>query len=156
MTDQTFLADCMLGKLARWLRIVGYDTRYFRHAEDHTLIAVARFEGRTLLTKDQALFKRAQEIAYFVQAESLTLQLREILLHFGLPLRLSHTRCPSCNAALLPVPPQKAKAHVPLFVSLSFEEFKQCPHCQKIYWPGTHWQRILQICQELPDPKTPF
>ncbi|MCX7667793.1 MAG: Mut7-C RNAse domain-containing protein [Atribacterota bacterium] len=151
MTEEKFLADCMLGKLARWLRIVGYDTKYFRHAEDHTLIAVARFEGRVLLTRDRALFQRAKEIAHLIQTESLEHQLREVLLCFGLPLRLSLARCPSCNTALLTVSPQEVKSQVPLFVSLSFEEFKQCPLCQKIYWPGTHWQKIVQFCQEFPD-----
>ncbi|NSW77334.1 MAG: Mut7-C RNAse domain-containing protein [Candidatus Atribacteria bacterium] len=150
MTEEKFLADCMLGKLARWLRIVGYDTKYFRHAEDHTLIAVARFEGRMLLTKDRALFQRAKEITYFIKAESLEYQLKEVLSHFKLSLRLSFARCPSCNATLLSVSPQEAKSRVPLFVSLSFEEFKQCPLCQKIYWPGTHWQKIVQFCQEFP------
>ncbi|MGC8777940.1 MAG: Mut7-C RNAse domain-containing protein, partial [Candidatus Caldatribacteriaceae bacterium] len=83
MTEEKFLADCMLGKLARWLRIAGYDTKYLPHSEDRKLIAIARFEGRVLLTKDQALFRRAKEIAYLVQAESLGHQLKEILTHFG-------------------------------------------------------------------------
>jgi|YNPMSStandDraft_2_1061718.scaffolds.fasta_scaffold00068_33 uncharacterized protein with PIN domain len=151
MTQEKFLADCMLGKLARWLRIAGYDTRYFRYAEDHKLIAIARFEGRILLTRDRALSQRAKEIAYFVQAESLEHQLKEVLTRFDLPLRLSLARCPDCNATLLDASFQEVKLKIPLFVSLSFQEFKKCPLCQKVYWPGTHWQKITAFYQGLPE-----
>lgn len=140
----------MLGKLARWLRIAGYDTAYLRHSEDHQLIALARFEGRILLTRDRALSERAKEVAYFVQAESLEDQLREVFLHFHLFLRPTLTRCPSCNHTLLAASPQEVKSRVPLFVFLSFQEFKACPLCTKVYWPGTHWQRIVRLCQKLP------
>lgn len=149
MTKDKFVADCMLGKLARWLRITGYDTKYFRHFEDHKLLAIARFEGRILLTKDIALFKRAKEIAYLVQTEPLENQLKEIFTQFGLWPRFSLARCPRCNEILFSVCAQEIKPQIPLFVFLSFQEFKQCPLCQKVYWPGTHWQKIDAICHEL-------
>ncbi|MEN3202206.1 MAG: Mut7-C RNAse domain-containing protein [Atribacterota bacterium] len=145
-----FLADCMLGKLTRWLRILGYDVTYFRNLEDKKLLAIARLEKRILLTKDRALATSGREWAYFVQAETVSEQLLELKRTFHLSFPLP-PRCPSCNEVLYDISPEEARKNVPLFVALSFSNFKRCPRCQKTFWPGTHWQRVQKLCQELLD-----
>jgi len=144
MTLPKFLADCMLGKLARWLRILGYDTKYARYLDDPKIIALARFEHRILLTKDTHLAKRAPDVAYFVSSSRVEEQVQEIIKAFQLPYPTPFSRCPHCNELLFDLPPEEAKKEIPLFVSLTFSQFKKCPRCHRIYWPGTHWQRIMQ------------
>jgi len=139
-----FLADCMLGKLARWLRILGYDTKYFRYLDDPQIVALARFEHRTLLTKDQALAKSASDVAYLVSPSRVEEQIQEVLKTFRLTYPTPFPRCPYCNELLFDLSQEEAKKEVPLFVSLTFFQFKKCPRCHRIYWPGTHWQRIIQ------------
>jgi len=139
-----FLADCMLGKLARWLRILGYDTKYFHYLDDAKIIALARFEHRIILTKDRDLAKRASDITYLVSSSRVEEQVQEVITAFHLPYLTSFTRCPHCNELLFDLPPEEAKKEVPLFVSLTFSQFKKCPKCHRIYWPGTQWQKIIQ------------
>ncbi|MBC7216587.1 MAG: Mut7-C RNAse domain-containing protein [Candidatus Caldatribacterium sp.] len=145
-----FIADCMLGKLARWLRILGYDVAYFRNLEDKKLLAIALLEKRILLTKDRALAASGKEWAYFVVSETLPEQLLELKKTFHLTFPLP-PRCPFCNETLLDISQEEARRNVPLFVALSFTNFKQCPLCQRTFWPGTHWQRIQKLCQEFLD-----
>ncbi|MCS7242720.1 MAG: Mut7-C RNAse domain-containing protein [Candidatus Caldatribacterium sp.] len=145
-----FLADSMLGKLARWLRILGHDVAYFRDLEDKKLLAIARLEKRILLTKDRALAAFGRESAYLVRAETIPEQLLELKRAFRLSFSLP-PRCPYCNEPLNDISLEEARKDVPLFVALSFSAFKRCPSCRRIFWPGTHWQRIQQFCQGFPD-----
>lgn len=147
METTRFLADCMLGKLARWLRILGYDIAYFRYLEDNKLLAIALLEKRILLTKDRALAALGREWAYYVKAETPLEQLLELKNTFGLTFPLP-PRCPFCNVPLQDVPPEEAKKDVPLFVSVSFHSFRRCPSCGKVFWPGTHWDKIQRTCQK--------
>lgn len=146
METTRFLADCMLGKLVRWLRILGYDVAYFRYLEDNKLLAIALLEKRVLLTKDRTLAALGREWAYYVRGETLPEQLLELKNTFGLTFSLP-PRCSLCNVPLQDVPPEEAKKDVPLFVSVSFHSFRRCPSCGKVFWPGTHWNKIQKICQ---------
>ncbi|MDI3542817.1 MAG: uncharacterized protein PWP57_420 [Candidatus Atribacteria bacterium] len=144
MVIPKFLADCMLGKLARWLRILGYDTKYLRYLDDAKIIALARFEHRILLTKDRDLAKRAPDVAYLIFSSRVEEQVQEVINAFRLTCLTHLTRCPHCNELLFDLPPEEAKKEIPLFVSLTFSQFKKCPKCHRIYWPGTHWQKIIR------------
>ncbi|MCX6089576.1 MAG: Mut7-C RNAse domain-containing protein [Candidatus Atribacteria bacterium] len=144
-----FLVDCMLGKLARWLRIMGFDTLYVRYIDDRKILAQARFENRMILTKDTGLFQKAGKLGYFVQSEQYGEQLREIMVAFYLLPGPFFCRCPACNTLLCEVSQDEAKNTVPLYVSRSFSSFKKCPKCHKMYWPGTHWQGMKKICQRV-------
>lgn len=146
--EQKFLVDAMLGKLARWLRILGYDTEYVRYLDDPQIIALARYQKRTLLTKDLTMVQRAPDITYLVKSEKWESQVKETIQVFRLNADSFLSRCPECNQKLIEISSKEAKKSVPLFVAHTFQQFKKCPQCQKVYWNGTHWQRIAILCHE--------
>ncbi len=136
----TFVADCMLGRLARWLRIFGFDVLYFPRIEDGALLGVARREGRVLLTRDRGLLERtAGRPALLVASEKWEDQLVQVLETFGLKDRLApHTRCLDCNALLKPVSRERARNLASPFVVERGDAFSLCAECGRLYWKGSH------------------
>ena len=147
-----FFADCMLGRLARWMRAVGLDTLYERNIEDEDLLERCRSEGRILLTRDTLLVKRAAEVeALLVVSEDAREQLRQVMNHFNLPLRreMLFGRCTHCNHLVEEVGKEKIKGRVPPYVYKTEQRFTWCPNCDKLFWRGTHRKRFLK--QVFPD-----
>jgi uncharacterized protein with PIN domain len=144
MDEPRFVADVMLGRLARWLRALGCDTLYFRDAPDARLLGLALRESRRLLTRDAALARRARALGFLVRAERLDDQLREVAtgcdLSGGRPLR----RCLECNAVLAPAPPATVQERVPPYTLATQREFWRCPVCHRVFWPGSHAAGILR------------
>jgi len=150
MTDrERFVVDCMLGTLAKWLRIVGYDTLYRPYAADHELVRLARAEGRILLTRDRGIMHRRGVRALFIEDETVSAQLAQVTALFSLPEGERFSRCPVCNTVLEAVPRHAAWGQVPPFVFCSHEEFKLCPDCGRFYWRGTHWQDMTRKLERL-------
>ncbi len=146
-----FIADCMLGKLARWLRAVGYDAAYERSITDDALIARARSEDRILLTRDTRLVKRrALPPHLLVQSSHPPAQLRETIEAFGLEVDPSIllTRCLLCNAATRDIPRVEARDEVPPYVFRTQRRFARCPQCRRIYWRATHVAGMLDWLEE--------
>jgi uncharacterized protein with PIN domain len=142
--DPRFFADAMLGRLARWLRILGYDTRYEAHVEDAVLVQRALREERVILTRDRALPEEFRVPALvLVEAERPEEQLRELVTRFGLDTegRL-FTRCSRCNGVLKPAPRHLIAGRVPPRVLRDHDRFKRCPGCGRVYWEGSHADRI--------------
>jgi len=144
-----FLADAMLGKLVRWLRILGYDTEYLPLSQDADLLQTAADDDRTLLTRDVALHREAVRRgvgSILLQAHSIRGQLKE--LSPTISLSLSNSRCPICNGelALNRVGP---KAPRPLQPPASRGEMWHCVCCGKIYWNGRHWDSITEILADI-------
>ncbi|MGC9347059.1 MAG: Mut7-C RNAse domain-containing protein [Anaerolineae bacterium] len=140
----SFVADAMLGKLARWLRYLGYDTVYLRE-DDATIAYTARAEDRVLLTRDRGLAQHRGLRTILVASQSLDDQLRQVVDQVGLPPEETRPRCMDCNAPLVSIPRATAKAQVPPYVARTHEVFDQCPECGKIYWRGTHRQGIEEL-----------
>lgn len=136
------LADGMLGRLARWLRILGYDTAFERRADDWALVRRARAEGRLLLTRDHELAARRGISALLIESENLTSQLRQVVAVVGPSLEGAFTRCPVCNEPLISLSRQAAGGRVPPHVHRTQQEFRLCPVCERVYWRGTHWERM--------------
>ena len=136
------LCDHMLGSLARWLRFMGYDTAYPEPGPDRILIQRAEAEGRILLTRDKELAGRAPE-AVLIRSDRLEEQIREVAA--VLPLRVVDplSRCSICNAALLAVPGDAVGTIVPEGVRSRLRAFWQCPSCQRVYWRGSHWDKMI-------------
>jgi uncharacterized protein with PIN domain len=141
MEPPCLLADAMLGRLARWLRLLGYDTAYWRDGSDAALIRQARAEGRLILTRDHQLAGRRGVAALLVTAETLDEQIAEVraalALLGGNPQPF--TRCPECNSILADLPRPAARDLVPPYVWHTQLEFRRCPDCGRVYWKGTHW-----------------
>lgn len=141
-----FAADSMLGRLARWLRILGYDTFYLREGDDESLLRLAQAEGRWLLTRDAGLAARATVPRLIrVEATRLEAQLREVLTKAGLPLEGGErlTRCPVCNGSLAAVERSAVEGRVPPHVYATHRVFHVCTACGKLYWQGSHLRRIV-------------
>jgi uncharacterized protein len=146
-----FVADVMLGRLARWLRIAGFDVLYSNRFTDDELVALSRREGRILLSRDtRLLVRKAVERFIFLESESVQSQLRQVFecTHVAsLPEVL--TRCLSCNDILAEVARESVRAKVPPFVFETQGHFKSCPNCARIYWAGTHRQSVLRTLEKL-------
>jgi uncharacterized protein with PIN domain len=148
-----FIADGMLGKLARWLRMMGHDVRYSTAFEDDDLLALAKKERRIILTRDLELYQRAVAKgvgALYVEGKTEAERLAELAKRFGVPLRinLEESRCPNCNTKLRSTPKEKIAGKVEKNTYLHYDEFWRCPRCGQVYWQGAHWGRIRITLQE--------
>jgi uncharacterized protein with PIN domain len=137
-----FVADAMLGTLAKWLRILGYDTHFDPELDDHQLVRLARGQDRVLLTRDRELVRRRGLCVLLVSSEQLDAQIDQVLADLELEPDRSFSRCPVCNTLLAEIDCETARSRVPAYVARTHKTFKSCPTCQRIYWRGSHWQRI--------------
>jgi uncharacterized protein with PIN domain len=128
--------------LAKWLRILGYDTLYDPALDDNQLVRLARAENRVLLTRDRALAGRRGIQILLVASEDLDEQIGQVLGDLDLVPDRSFSRCPVCNEPLATIDRQAARAQVPAYVAQTHETFRHCPACRRVYWRGTHWQRM--------------
>lgn len=149
-----FVADAMLGRLARWLRILGYDTAYEKIIEDDTLIARAIEENRWLLTRDRCLTLRKllRGRHTLIISDHLDEQLRQLRDELHLPLDLSVVRgyrCADCNQRLVVIPREEAISKVPPLVAEQHHRLMQCRYCGRVYWPGMHWTNIRRQLAQL-------
>ena len=137
-----FAVDCMLGKLAKWLRILGFDTVYYSRIQDEALLSLARREGRILLTRDYRLSLRLPgEQVVFIVSDAWPAQLRQVLDKFQLKNSINpYSRCLECNCLLQPTSREAVRQLVPYFVYTQVNEFSICPQCSRVYWRGTHFQ----------------
>lgn len=135
------LVDAMLGRLAKWLRLLGYDAEYWRDGSDEALIARARAEDRLIITRDRGLAGRRGIQAVLVQAEDLDGQIAEVRELLGDTAR-PFTRCPECNGSLVPLAHADARDLVPPYVWHTQHEFRRCGDCGRVYWKGTHWPAL--------------
>jgi uncharacterized protein with PIN domain len=144
-----FLADAMLGRLATWLRVLGYDAEYDR-AEDRVLVERARREARILLTRDTGLLSRRDLPRHlFIRSDAVQEQVRQVLQAYRLVPSPDGGRCLRCNVLLQPCARAEAQGRVPDFVWATQEAFAACPRCGRIYWAGTHHRRMREQIRAL-------
>jgi len=136
------LADGMLGRLARWLRLLGYDTAYENDADDLHLARRARAEGRILLTRDRALAARRGLRTLLIESEVVEEQVRQVWQILGPPPDPALSRCSLCNLPLQPVPRDEVADRVPPYVLRTHRAFHICPGCGRVYWAGTHLEQM--------------
>lgn len=143
----TFIADAHLGGLARLMRMLGFDTLYDNAYADDAILDIAATERRVILTRDRELLKRREVLrGAFVHARQSEAQLREVVRRFDLERRARpFTLCLHCNVALLPVETAWATARVPERVAAHYREFMRCPGCERIFWQGSHWERMREM-----------
>jgi len=144
MEPPRFAVDKMLGRLATWLRLLGIDAAYGPHLSGRTLLRVARRECRIVLTRDTHLARAAAGVPLlFVVGDRFRDQLHQVLTTFHIdPFPTMLTRCSRCNEPLEELPRERAAPFVPAYVRETAERFVQCPRCRRIYWPGTHAERM--------------
>lgn len=147
-----FIADSMLGRLARWMRILGCDVEYYPRIEDSDLVDRAFREGRLILTRDTLLIKRrkAKGNSFLVEGNSYKDQLRQVVRHFSIdPHKNFLTRCIECNLPLGDMEKEDIKGSVPEYVYQTQDVFRTCPHCYKIYWPATHREEMFENLKKI-------
>lgn len=149
--EPRFIADVMLGRLAKWLRIAGFDVLYSNRFSDDELVALSRSQGRILLSRDtRLLVRRTVRQFIFLESEKVQEQIRQILKTTevaGLPGIL--TRCLECNETLAEISKDGLQGSVPPFVFRTQAKFKLCARCNKIFWAGTHRQAVLRTLARL-------
>lgn len=138
-----FYVDAMLGRLARWLRVLGYDTAFDAAVQDADLVRQALSEGRVILTRDRGLPQEWRVENFLVlEEEELPAQLKRVIRQFGLDREELFTRCVACNGMLTPAEPQDVTTDVPSRILLKHDRFTRCRHCGRVFWEGSHARRI--------------
>jgi hypothetical protein len=143
----------MLGKLARWLRMLGQDVAYNIQLDDNELLDLAKKESRVILSKDLELYRRAtaRDIdAFFVEGKSESERLAEVAKRYGLRLSIDmeKSRCPVCNTKLSATPKEQLSGELQKNTFTHYEKFWKCPNCGQIYWQGAHWKQISNTLNE--------
>jgi uncharacterized protein with PIN domain len=139
-----FLADAMLARLARWLRVLGFDTAFDPALPDRELVALAAAEDRVLLTRDRHLVEHLRPArALLIRSDAPLAQLRDTIeaFHLERPAELFR-RCLVCNTELVAVPPDEAADRIPPGARVFSDDVRCCPTCGRLYWSGSHTRRM--------------
>ena len=144
-TPPIYIADCHLGKLAKYLRVMGFDILYFNTIDDNNLIELADKQERIILTRDRALHEREKAPTFYLKSINNLEQLQELQKQFSIKKYKLLSRCIICNTLLKSVEKSKVEDKIPQKVKLYFSEFEVCPTCNRIYWHGDHYKRMMNI-----------
>ncbi len=148
--EPRFAADAMLGRLARWLRVIGADTAYEPDVEDAALARLAWEEDRIVLTRDRALPAEWRlPRVLLLDSEAPLEQLRQVADAWGLEWRgRLFRRCTLCNARLVPLEAAALRGRVHERVAREQRRFAECPACRRVYWEGSHTRRMRQVLEQ--------
>ncbi len=152
-----FLADTHLGRLAAYLRLMGFDTVYGHNLGDRDLARLASEDRRILLTRDRGLLMRsAVTHGYWLRQTDPRRQLPEVLERFDLASQVApFTRCLRCNTPLAAASKEEVAGRLPRGVLERYEDFHQCPGCGRIYWEGSHHRRMSELIAAVLRPRQP-
>ncbi|MBN1862155.1 MAG: Mut7-C RNAse domain-containing protein [Dehalococcoidales bacterium] len=150
ITSPRFIVDHNVGKLARWLRMMGYDTRLFSGDNDSHMVALAREEKRVILTRDTQIMKRrvvtsGRVAAIFIESDEPERQIRQVITALDLdPQYRPFSLCLECNHPLEARSKAEVAELVPPYVFRTQSQYMACPRCHRIYWRGTHWRAMTE------------
>ena len=139
-----FIVTKELGRLARWLRILGFDTVYYSEDTQGTLVIRALSEGRVVVTRRRKTIGSLEKTTIVIRSDKIKAQLREVMeeLHLVIDESKMFTRCTICNKILESIDKNEVKESIPEYVFKTHNEFMKCASCGRIYWQGTHWGNI--------------
>ncbi len=141
-----FIADVMVGKLARWLRTLGFDTSYSNRYVDDEIVRIAEGEDRVILTRDTGLAARRNRArCILIESGAYAEQLRQVLRVLAIDPKLleAFSRCIECNVPLSDVEKESVAGDVPPYVYRTQERFARCSSCGRVYWRGTHVEAMI-------------
>jgi hypothetical protein len=146
-----FIADVHLGRLARYLRMAGFDVLYRNDFTDREIARIASETRRVVLTRDRGLLEHKRVTRFhWVRSVRPREQLREVLGRFGLADRARpFTRCLECNGRIVAVPKRKIEAELPPRTRTYYERFFRCAACRRVYWEGSHVERMARLLEEV-------
>jgi hypothetical protein len=151
LDNPKFITDATLGKLAKWLRLLGYDTVLFPKEAGREMLRLAAAEGRIVLTKRiDMLDRQFTGCLYFIADNDIGYQLDDVIDNFSLKIdkQRMFTICLRCNKKLNSIPAESVRSSVPLYVFENCTNYNQCPSCLNIYWAGTHQRNALQFMEK--------
>jgi uncharacterized protein with PIN domain len=145
-SEPKFLVDFMCGRLARWLRILGYDAEFIEDTSRHKIMMKSLAEQRIVLTRDTRLSKKKVYKLILIKSDKIREQVRQVIKELNLKLKKEKffSICSLCNKQVLQVEKEKVKGLVPLYVYQTVNEFYQCPECKRVYWQGSHYDLFLK------------
>jgi uncharacterized protein with PIN domain len=149
--ETRFIVDINVGKLARWLRLMGYDTLLFNEIDDGQMVKMALADNRIILTRDTQFLKRkaitsGRVKSLLIAGEKPEQQLKQVITRFSLDYEYApFSLCLECNARLIDREKEELKDIIPPYVYKTQQYFKECPECHRIYWQGTHWAAMNKI-----------
>ncbi len=149
-----FIADAMLGRLARWLRLSGYDVIYTNEMEDGLILRMSREEERIILTRDKGLYEKAlrnNAQAVLLKSNDFAERIRQLQKELGVVIqdKPDLARCPVCNSEIEKISKKDVGSGVPEGITEQIDEFWRCTGCKKIYWQGGHWKNISSFVEKL-------
>jgi len=145
-----FAADKMLGRLAKWLRIIGQDVIYGQHLSGRGLVRAATQERRIMLTRDRRISRHNPDRTVFIRDDHFRAQLKQVVEDCGLdPFAGLLTRCVECNEPLQPITKDQVRDTVPPYVFETQDIFSVCPGCRRVFWPATHQQHMTDELKRL-------
>ncbi len=148
--DRTFVADMMLGRLVRWLRILGVDVLYLNPVEDRELLRLSRRDKRILLTRDTRLVQRRGVGEYLLLRDNDPMaQLKAVIRVYPPEPNRILTRCLRCNTPLTPSEKSDVRDEVPEYIYHTVSQFARCRSCDRVYWEGSHCQHMVETCRRL-------
>ncbi|MCK4420428.1 Mut7-C RNAse domain-containing protein [candidate division WOR-3 bacterium] len=145
--EKGYICDFMLGRLAKWMRLLGLDTLYYNQPEDLGIIHIAKREGRVILTRSKEL--SGFENAILICSENLNEQMEQMGSRISKSALNPFSRCPECNTPLIKVDKKEIEGEVPEYIYKVHSRFKRCPDCKRIYWRGTHYKEIKRKIDEI-------
>ncbi len=143
-----FFADSMLGRLARWLRLLGFDTLYVADISDQQLLRLAVKEGRFILTRDSHFARRGIRDCMLIRSDEVFEQVAQVLKELGLAVPAGR-RCANCNGLLGEAPKEEVAGSVPDYVYLNHDRFLRCSDCGNLYWEGSQYRRLRAKLREI-------
>ena len=150
-----FIVDHNVGKLAKWLRMIGFDTQTFDGSDDSQMVAAAIAEDRVILTRDTQIMKRrlvttGRLQAVLIESEDPEEQIRQVVDTLNLDCQFDpFSLCLECNQPLVERSKQEVEDLVPPYIFQTQDEYMECPACHRIYWKGTHWQAMTRKLEKL-------
>jgi len=151
LREPKFICDVHLGRLARYLRMLGFDVFYTNNLSDEKIVEISLNDKRTILTRDVGILKRSEVThGYFLRSYDVNIQTKEVIKRFDLQKQIRElSRCLECNSELTKIDKEKIINDIPSKVAELQEEFSKCPACRKLYWKGSHYRRMLTLIQPL-------
>jgi uncharacterized protein with PIN domain len=154
ISELRFIVDHNVGKLTKWLRMMGYDSLFFDGSEDSHMVAQAMAEGRVVLTRDTEIMKRrvinsGRLKAVLIESEEPERQMQQLMNTLDLKCQFRpFTRCLECNQPLIERKHEEVKDRVPPYVYKTRSQYMECPDCHRIYWRGTHWEAMVRKLEQ--------
>lgn len=141
-----FIVDFMCGRLAKWLRILGYDTKFMTDTARDKILIESLKENRIILTRDTRLSRKKAYKLILIKSDKVREQVKQVVTELRLKLDKDKffTRCSICNKEVTFIPKHQTENKVPKYIYETVNEFYQCPECKRIYWQGSHYDLFLE------------